>query len=74
MKTCSRCGCEKTPNAFGKESARKDALRNHCLLCESKRAAAYYVLHKEARKAYSQRRRDRIRKQRLKQANSGGVM
>ena len=53
MKTCSRCHLEKPLDEYGKESARPDGLRIHCLPCESRRQQAYYATHAEQRKAYA---------------------
>lgn len=72
MKTCTRCGLTKPLAAFGRSREKQDGLRNHCALCESRKSAAYYLVHVEERKAYSRRYRAYCQEQRkLRQAQPG---
>jgi hypothetical protein len=53
VKRCHTCGIDRPLSAFHKQAERPDGLCYHCKFCERRRAAAYYLEHKETRKAYA---------------------
>lgn len=50
MKTCNKCGETKSPEAFSRDTSKKDGLENRCKPCVSAASRAWYAANADRRR------------------------
>ena len=61
MKTCGKCGQEKTLSEFHRSSSKKDGVQAHCKVCSLKRATKWNADNRDRRLEYFRNTRQRNR-------------